>query len=353
MIPLSRPCYDEREEEAVCRVLRSKWIGQGPVTEEFEAKFAKMVGAKYAVAVNSCTAALHIACHMLDLAPTDNIIVPTMTFIPTACVANYCGATPIFCDIDEETLLIDWTDALDRVDEHTRAIFPVLYAGQAIEEASTDLTLVYDCAQAVGSKFDASGKICCWSFQAVKNLATGDGGMITMDDRGTYERAKRLRWFGINKNTWESYQSLEQRVWGYPIEEIGYKYHMNDITAAVGLVQLEKLEDMQARRWRLVKRYHANLEGAVRLLPILDNSSCYIMVIRVRYRDQLSAYLNSQGISTQVHHKPVHLYPFYGGSLPVAEKVWQELLTLPLFADLTFSEVDYICDKIIHFSPCS
>jgi len=352
MIPISKPYYDEREEEAVVKVLRSKWIGLGPVTEEFEDKFAKKVGAKYAVAVNSCTAALHIAAHMLDLKPGDKIIVPTMTFIPTACVANYCGATPVFCDVDEETLLIDWNDALHKWDWQTKAIFPVLYAGQPIEATGT-IPLVYDCAQAMGADFDASGKICCWSFQAVKNLATGDGGMITMDDPAVYERAKHLRWFGINKSTWQSYQSLDKRVWGYPIEEIGYKYHMNDINAAIGLVQLEKLDTMQALRKKLVGRYHERLQGVVRLLPILESSSCYIMVIRTAKRDDLSAYLNSQGIATQVHHKPVHLYDFYGGSLPVAEKVWQELLTLPLFPELTISEVDYICDKIAYFSPCS
>jgi len=348
MIPISKPYYDEREEEAVVKVLRSKWIGLGPVTEEFESKFAKRVGAKYAVGVNSCTSALHIAAHMLGLEPEDNIIVPTMTFIPTACVANYCGAKPVFCDVDEETLLIDWQDAMNRVDEHTRAIFPVLYAGQPVEPAGT-IPLVFDCAQAVGSKFDASGKICCWSFQAVKNLATGDGGMVTMDDSEVYEKVKQLRWFGINKSTWQSYQSLNKRVWGYPIEEIGYKYHMNDINAAIGLVQLEKLGEMQSLRKTLVARYHERLRGIVRLLPILDSSSCYIMVIRTEKRDELSDFLNRQGIATQVHHKPVHLYSFYEGSLPVAEKAWQEILTLPLFPSLTISEVDFICDQVTDY----
>lgn len=350
MIPISRPCYDEREEEAVVKVLRSKWIGMGPVTEEFEEKFAKKVGAKYAVAVNSCTAALHIAAHMLELKPSSNIVVPTMTFIPTACVANYLCANPIFCDIDEDTLLIDWQDAMSRVNEHTKAIFPVCYAGQAVEPPSEiKLPLVFDCAQATGAKFNVAGKLCCWSFQAVKNLSTGDGGMITTDDVDICERARRLRWFGINKSTWQSYKVLEKRVWGYPINEIGYKYHMNDIIAAIGLVQLDKLDEMQAMRRTLMEHYHYRLRGRVRLLPLLDNSSCYIMVIRTPRRDELSRYLNENGIDTQVHHKPVHLYPFYNGSLPVAERAWQEILTLPLYPDLTLSEVDYICDKVSGF----
>jgi len=347
LIPVSQPYYDEREEEAVVKVLRSKWIGMGPITEEFEKKFAKRVGAKYAVAVNSCTAALHIAAHLLGLKPGDNIIVPTMTFIPTACVANYLGAKPIFCDIDENTLLIDWQDALNRVNENTKAIFPVCYAGQFIYPPEVNLPLVFDCAQAIS--FNAAGKTCCWSFQAVKNLATGDGGMLTTDNLDVYEQAKQARWFGINRNTWESYQSLDKRVWGYPIEKIGYKYHMNDLAAAIGLVQLDKLDEMQALRKKLIERYFDRLSNHIRLLP-LEESSYYIMVIRHEHRDKLSKFLNNNGIATQVHHKPVHLYPFYYEySLPVAEKVWQEILTLPLFPGLSLSKVDYICDKILEF----
>jgi perosamine synthetase len=351
MIPISKPYYDEREEEAVIRALRSKWVGLGPITEEFEDKFAKKIGAKYAVAVNSCTAALHLAAHILDLKPEDNIIVPTMTFLPTGGVANYCGATPIWCDIDEETLLIDWQDAVNRMNRNTKAIFPVLYAGQIVDSPPyIKVPLVFDCAQAVGARFDVTGKLCCWSFQAVKNLATGDGGMITTDDFDVCERVKRLRWFGIDKTTWQNYQNLSKRVWGYPIEEIGYKYNMNDITASIGLVQLDKLDEMQSLRKQLAIHYHERLKGIVRLLPILNNSSYYIMVIRSEKRNELSTFLNNNGIATQVHHKPVHLYPFYYKySLPVAEKAWQEILTLPLFAGLKISEVDFICDKIIEF----
>jgi perosamine synthetase len=192
------------------------------------------------VAVNSATAALHIAIKLLDIGPGDEVLVPTITFVSTAMVADYEHAVPVFCDVSAEHLLMDYADAASRRSLRTRAIIPVLYGGRPIAPPPLDVPVIYDCAHAAGATFDVRGKICCWSFHAVKNLATGDGGMITLDDHALYQQAMRLRWLGIDKSTWNRSGVERKYWWEYSIDQTGYKYHMNDITSALGLVQLEK-----------------------------------------------------------------------------------------------------------------
>jgi perosamine synthetase len=348
-IPVFRPSYDEREEQAVIRVLRSGWIGLGPVTEQFETAFAKKVGAKYAVAVNSATAALHIALKLLDIRPGDEVLVPTITFVSTAMVADYEHAAPVFCDVTSDHLMMDYADAAGRRTLRTKAIIPVLYSGRPIDAPPLDVPVIYDCAHAAGARFDVTGKLCCWSFHAVKNLATGDGGMITLDDHAQYQRAMRLRWLGIDKSTWNRSGVERKYWWEYSIDQTGYKYHMNDITSALGLVQLEKLDEMQAKRHRLVKQYLEELADvpAVQLPEYDPDSSWHMFAIRTPQRNELSLRLQEKGISTGVHYKPIHTYPLYHKhSLPVAEREWQKLLTLPLFPDLTSAQVSFIAEQV-------
>jgi perosamine synthetase len=349
MIPVFQPFYDEREEEAVANVMRSKWIGLGAVTERFEREFALSVGTKYAVAVNSCTAALHIALRLLDISPGDEVLVPTMTFVSTAMVVNYEQARAILCDVCADDLMIDYRDAVERQTSRTRAIIPVLYGGKPVPAPPSGLPAIYDCAHATGARWDATGKICCWSFHAVKNLATGDGGMITFDDPELNQRAVRLRWLGINKSTWSRTNVDRRYWWEYQFDEFGFKYHMNDLTAAIGLVQLAKLDEMQRARYRLVKQYREELAGVadVELSPEDDTSSWHLFTIRTAFRDELAIYLQQRGISTGVHYKPLHLYPlYYRYALPVAEREWQRLLTLPLFPALTSAQVSLVCDTL-------
>lgn len=349
MIPVFRPYYDEREEQAVAEVLRSGWIGLGPRTEEFEQRFAERVGSRYAVALNSCTAALHIALQLVGVGPGDEVLVPTLTFVSTAMAANYLGAAPVFCDIDAETLSLDHADARARRTYRAKAVVPVLYGGRPIPDADIDVPAVYDCAHAMGSSFDASGRLCCWSFHAVKNLAVGDGGMITTDDEDFYRRAVRLRWLGIDKSTWDRTNVEQKYWWEYRVEEVGYKAHLNDIAAALGIVQLAKLAEMQELRHRLVRQYLEELASVPGVtLPDYDrDSSWHLFVIRVEQRDELALYLQEHGISTGVHYKPVHLYPLYRKyPLPVAEREWRRLLTLPLFPALTSADVSMICERI-------
>ena len=352
MIPVFRPAYDDREERAVLEVLRSGWIGLGPKVAQFEDQFAATVGARFGVGLSSCTEALCLALHQLGVGPEDEVLVPTITFVSTAAVVRQLGAVPVICDVDERTLLIDWQDAARRRTERTKAAIPVLYAGQPLEVPEDwDLPLVYDCAHAAGADFSAAGKTCCWSFHAVKNLATGDGGMLTSDDEAFCQRARRLRWLGIDRSTWDRTKVDRGYWWEYRIEELGYKCHMNDITAALGLVQLDKLPELQQRRRELVDRYRLNLEGMLELPPHDPGSSQHLFVVRTDARDDLSTFLAEEGISTSVHYMPLHLYPCFADSvrLPTAERVWQRILTLPLFPDLSVAEVDRICARIVQF----
>jgi len=228
-------------------------------------------------------------------------------------------------------------------------MIPVLYAGQPLSAPPGGVPVIYDCAHATGAQWDAGGKICCWSFHAVKNLATGDGGMITLDDEQSYRRALRLRWLGIDKTTWDRAREGHRYAWEYQIDEIGYKYHMNDLTAAIGLVQLEKLDEMQQIRHRLVRQYIAELRDVPELeVPEYDEGgSWHLLCVRTCHRDMLSQSLEAQGIQTGVHYKPLHLYSRYRGvSLPVAEREWRRMLTLPLFPGLASSDVSRICDGV-------
>lgn len=349
MIPVFRPSYDRREEQAIVETLRSGWVGMGPKTEKFEKEFAQYVGAEYAIAVNSCTAALHIALKLLNVGPGDEVLVPTITFVSTAHAVCYVGATPVFCDVNERDLCIDWKDAVKKITPKTKAIIPVLYGGKPIyAPADIKLPRIYDCAHAAGSKFIATGRLCCWSFHAVKNLATGDGGMITTCDEQLAERARRLRWMGINRNTWDRSKGGYQ--WEYGIDEIGYKYHYNDLAASIGLVQLSKLPAMQARRESLVESY---LKYLRHIEPPAYNtgSSWHLVVGKTDRRDELADFLRSRGISTGVHYKPIHLYPCYKQkiTIPVAEKIWPRILTLPLYPDMCDDEVRHVCDEINNF----
>jgi perosamine synthetase len=347
LIPIYRPYFDEREEEAVAEVLRSGWIGLGPKTEELEVRFSELVGARYGVALNSATAALHLALKLLDLEPGDEVLVPTLTFVASAMIAMYEGGRPVLCDIERASLCLDVEDADRRRTPRTRAVIPVLYGGHVMGDVDLGVPSIYDCAHAIGSGFDAGGKLCCWSFHAVKNITTGDGGMITTDDEELYQRARRLRWLGIEKSTWADVDRAFP--WEYRIEEVGFKYHMNDIAAALGLAQLEKLDEMQAIRHVLVQQYLEELNGVpgIELPPYEPNSSWHLFVIRTPYRDELSLYLRDRGINTGAHYKPIHLYPlFHEYALPVAEREWPKLLTLPLFPALTSSQVSQICEAV-------
>ncbi|MCK5850654.1 MAG: DegT/DnrJ/EryC1/StrS family aminotransferase [Kiritimatiellae bacterium] len=366
MIQVFKPCMGQEEIDAVSEVLRSGWIGLGPKTAEFEKRFAEFCDTRYAVGVNSATAALDLAMSLMGITQGDEVIIPTMTFVSTAHAPVYHRATPVFADVDPITLNIDIADVANKVSPRTKAVIPVHYSGRpvdmdALKEAVGNIPIVEDCAHAVGARYKGRpvgglGTIGCFSFHAVKNLAMGDGGALTLNDEDRYERTKRLRWLGIDKGTWDRSELEKSYWWEYQVDEIGLTCHMNDIAAAIGLVQLSKLTDMNARRRKIAKMYFSGLAGIseIELPPDDDDvfrSSWHIFHIKCERRNDLSVFLQENGIATGVHYKPIHTYKCYDTNIHLAnaEALQHRILTLPLYPSLSNSEMDLVIGKIREF----
>lgn len=366
-IPVFKPCYGKEELEALKEPFESGWIGLGPKTKEFERKFADYIGVKYAIATNSCTASLHLAMKVVGVESHEVISTP-MTFVSTNHAILYNSGIPVFSDIYPDTLNINPEKMEALVTDRTRAIVAVHYGGHPcdmdpIKEIAKkhDIAVIEDVAHGCGGEYKGAklgslGDIACFSFHAVKNLATGDGGMITTNDTEVYDRLLKLRWLGITKDTWSREEKDKDYSWYYDVKEIGYKHQMNDITASIGLVQLAKLEKMNDRRRQITEKYNkgfADLDWIE--TPVLKGyakSACHNYVIKTKERDNLNIYLKEKGISTGVHYIPNNHYDMYKdcqGQTPVCEEVWTKLLTLPLYPDLADEDVNMIIEKVKKF----
>ncbi len=366
MIQLFKPYMDDEEIQAVAEVLRSGWIGLGPRTAEFEKQFAQYIGVPWVVATNSATAALDLAVRLLHLNHGDEVIVPTMTFVSTAHAVAYNLAMPIFADVNAIDLNIDFDDVARKITPRTRAIILVHYGGRPVDvdglrSVAGNIPIIEDAAHACGAEYQGRkcgslGDLACFSFHAVKNLATGDGGALALCDTAMAERAKRLRWLGIDKGTWDRTEADRSYWWEYYVDEIGLKCHMNDIAAAIGLVQLAKLPSLNARRQQIAQMYTEGLQDMPWLQTppsdtALSKSSWHIYCIQCDCRDDLSVFLQTKGIATGVHYKPIHLYSCYGNRpfLPIAEALFSYILSLPMHPGLTDDEVSYIIETIRTF----
>lgn len=368
MIPLFKPSFSKEEYEALQETLESGWIGLGPKTKEFEDRFGQYVDASYAIGVNSATAALNLALKVLDIGPGDEVITTPLTFISTNHAILYNKGIPVFADIEPDTLNLDATKLESLITKRTKAIMIVHYGGHAcdmdpiIEIAKKyNLKLIEDAAHACGAeykqrKIGSISDVTCFSFHAVKNLATGDGGMITVNDLELDRRIRRLRWLGITKDTWSRTEPDKQYSWYYWVDELGFKCHMNDIAATIGLVQLSKLDSKNARRRQIVQMYNE----AFSELPWLETpieksytrSANHNYLVKLERRDDLISFLTERGIGTSVHYIPNHLYDIYEPFrrvLPITERVWKNIMLLPLFPDLTNKQVNYIISIVIEF----
>jgi perosamine synthetase len=367
MIPVFRPTVGSEEIEAVVEVLRSGWWGLGPKTRQFEEAFAAYVGANHAIGMNSCTAALHLGLKVLDVAGGEVITTP-MTFVSTNHAILYNNATPVFADIEADTLNIDPADIERKLSAKTKAIVVVHYGGHPVDldairslAATRGIPILEDAAHAAGSLYKGKrigsiSDITCFSFHAVKNLATGEGGMITTQNEAFDSRLRRLRWMGINKDTWSRAETDMKYSWHYEVDELGFKCHLSDMAAAIGLVQLAKLEATNKRRAEIAATYSAGFADLAWLETPAKRpyatSAHHNYVIKVPKRDQLMSALQEQGIATGMHYIPNHLFPLYREwyqELPVTERVWKTLVTLPLFPDLSDAEVDHIVECVREF----
>lgn len=368
MIPVFRPKINKEEIlPELAKIFDSGWIGLGPKTQEFEERFAEYIGVKYAVGVNSATAALHLACYVLDLKEGDEVIVPSMTFVSTALAPLYCRATPVFADIEGDTLCLDPADVEKKVTSRTKAIIPVHYGGHAcrmdeiMEIASRhNLYVIEDVAHGCGGKYKnhilgSIGLMGCFSFHAVKNLPTGDGGMITTSDEKIYNELKKLRWVGIDKGTWDRSEK-KGYSWQYSVDKLGFKYHMNDITAVIGLAQLQVLDEHNLIRRNYARKYDETFEDLRWIETPVEKDYAYSArhnyVVKVPMRNELNEYLRISGISTGVHYEPIHHYKVFGNKkadVAITEKVWPKLLTLPLYPDMTEDEFEKVVSEMIEF----
>ncbi|MDQ0935607.1 DegT/DnrJ/EryC1/StrS family aminotransferase [Streptomyces turgidiscabies] len=364
-IPVMIPWLGEEEARAASDAVLSGWVAQGPRVAAFERAFAERVGAEHGIAVSSCTTALHLSLVALGLGPGDEVVVPSLSFIATANAVRYVGAEPVFADVDPATGNLT-TATVDAVrTPRTKAVLAVHQGGVPADVhslraacADWDLPLVEDAACAIGST--VGGKpvgqgalIAAWSFHPRKLVTTGEGGMITTDDAEWATRLRRLREHGMNASAAERHSSSKPVLESYL--EVGYNYRMTDVQAAIGLVQLGKLDAMIARRRELAARYDALLRDVPGLTPVRDpehgqsNFQSYWVLLDEDFpvgRDDLLAALAEAGVSARRGIMASHLEPAYEGHpsapLPVTERISRDSLILPLFHTLTEAQQDRV-----------
>jgi perosamine synthetase len=361
-IPLFRPLVSEEAITAVTEVLRSGWLGTGPKTAQFEQHFARYVGAPYCVAVNSCTSALGLALKLLNLPAGAEIITTPLTFISTNHAILLAGCKPLFADIQPDTGNLDVASVRDRITERTGAIMLVHYAGYPCDldefyslAQTRQIPIIEDCAHACGATYKAKrigghGNFHAFSFHAVKNLAVGDGGALTVRSEQHYLRLKKLRWHGISRDTYQR-SAGSAYDWDYDVSEVSSKCQMNDIHAAIALAQLARLDEYNQCRTRIAERYRQQLAG-VPGLELLNyrpdrTSSYHLFCILAENRDGLVAKLRQHGVDVSVHYRRNDYYPMYQRcDLPNTERFWRRVLSLPMYVGLTFEQIDYIADLI-------
>lgn len=362
MTQLFRPYVSEEAIRAASEVLRSGWIGLGPKTAEFERQFADYVGARYAVAVNSATSALHLAMEVAGISAGDEVLTTAFTFVSTNHAILYQHAEPVFADVDDATLNIDLAKAERMVTPKTKAIVAVHYAGNPVDidrlydfAATHRLAVIEDAAHACGASFKGkrigSFGLTCFSFHAVKNLPLGDGGMVTTNDQDARDRLNRLRWMGIDRSTFA--RSAGDYQWEYDVSEVGYKYHMNDINAAIGIEHLKRLDEWNARRSQIAALYQTTLSNltphSLRFLTQTPGaeSSNHLCVIRVKNRNQIVDSLRGKGVHVGVHYKPNHYYPPFAKAshdgLQVTKCAYDEVISLPIHLMLSDIDVLDVC----------
>jgi dTDP-4-amino-4,6-dideoxygalactose transaminase len=393
-VPFFRPVITDAEVEEVVSALRSGWLTTGPRVRRFEEEFAAAIHAPHAVAVNSCTAALHLAVEALGLKAGDAVLVPTMTFAATAEIVRYLGAYPVLVDCDPVTLNIDLADARRKLDAlrseklgakipggaRAVGIIPVHVAGLMLDievlgafAAENGLWVVEDAAHAFpaswrpssGAVWQRCGEntsaVSCFSFYANKTITTGEGGMATTFDPALAERMRLMSLHGLSKDAWDRYSG--GRAWDYRIVAPGYKYNLTDVAAAIGIHQLRRAEAMRQEREAVAERFFDALAEVeeLELPPRGDNRihSWHLFPVRLRLdrlatsRSEFIDALKDAGIGCSVHWRPLHLHPYYREAfgwrpedLPVASEVWERLVSLPIFPGMRGSEIDSVIETV-------
>lgn len=365
-IPLSDMDFDDREIEAVTEVLRSKWLTMGEVTQRFERTFAEYIGVRHAIAVTNCTAALQLAYRALGIGDGDEIIVPSLTFVATANAAVVEGATPVFADITSENdLTISPADIERKITRRTRGITVMHYGGYPCDmdpildiARERKLAVIEDAAHAPGATYKGRpigtiGDIACFSFFSNKNLATGEGGMITTNRDDLADRVRLLRSHGMTSLTLDRHKG---HSFSYDVLDAGYNFRIDEIRSAIGLVQISKLDAGNVRRAELTKAYRTALASDPLIeLPFAgkdEGSVHYIMPALLKVdvdRERFMGALRDVGIQTSIHYPPIHQFTHYtggGAEVPVTDAVASRLVTLPLYPAMGNDEVGRVASAV-------
>lgn len=389
-VPYFRPSIGDAEIQEAVEVLQSGWLTSGPRVKRFESEFAVTVGARFAVALNSATAALHLAVEALGLRSGQAVLVPTLTFAATAEVVRYLGAVPILVDCELDTLNIDYDDAARKLDRARAgrllqfgridvvAIIPVHVGGLMVDVGATRafaqehrLWVVEDAAHAFPAAWRAdetspwvrcgenTSSVACFSFYANKTITTGEGGMAVTDDETVAARIRLMSLHGLSRDAWDRYAG---GPWDYRIVAPGFKYNLTDLGAAIGIHQLARAEEMRSAREWVARRYAEILEGveAIELPAFADNRlhAWHLFPIRLRLdrltidRAKFIEALREGGIGTSVHWRPLHLHPYYQefgwlpGDCPVASREWMRLISLPIYPSMSEREQDAVAGTI-------
>ncbi len=372
-IPFHRPYIGEDEIEAVTACMKNGWLTMGERTFEFERAFSSYLGGGLgSVAVNSCTAALHLALICAGVGPGDEVILPALTFVSTAEVVKYCGAVPVLADVNPETHLVDPADIEKKITDRTKVIIPVHYSGQPCDmdeimsiARRNGLFVIEDAAHAFPASYRGlpvgrHGDAVCFSFYATKTITTGEGGMVVTARQDWLERMKRLRLHGITADAWKRYSN--DGSWRYDVSETGYKYNTTDIASSIGIEQLKKAGTMLAERERIASVYGrelSDLEGIIPYIIGADRMSAHhLYPLRLDFDllnielDEAVRLLGEEGIKTSVHFIPLYRFSAYAGgdnepeNFPGCEWVFRRNISLPLYAGLTSEQLEYVCEKV-------
>jgi dTDP-4-amino-4,6-dideoxygalactose transaminase len=370
-IPLADVDFGEEEEQAVLRVLRSRWLSMGEETQQFEKEFAGFVGAKHAFAVTNATAALHMACAAVGIGPGDEVIVPSLSFVATANAVRYTGGIPIFADIESETSFVISVTSIEKcITEKTRAMMVMHYAGFACDMPAIlelakkhHLFVLEDSAHTIGASLNGKhlgtwGDVGCFSFFSNKNMTTGEGGMVTTNDDNLAERLRVLRSHGMTSLSWDRHKG---RAWTYDVVDLGFNYRIDEMRSAVGREQLKKVENFNAKRSQLTRFYRDLLADAASdvVVPFLENhgESCFhimpILLPKGMDRIQFMEGMKAEGIQTSIHYPPIHYFKNFSGhpeylrtSLSATEDVGMREVTLPLYPGMSTSDVEIVVSAV-------
>src|SRR6185503_18353336 len=373
VLPFHVPDVGDEEIAEVLDVLRSGWLTTGPKARDFEREFAAVVGAKHAVAVNSCTAALHLALEAAGIREGDEVLIPTMTFAATGEVVTYFKAKPVLVDCVDPTLNLDTGQLEQGITNKTKAIIPVHFAGHPCDmdqilsiAHAHDLRVIEDAAHALPARYNGKtvgsiGESTCFSFYATKNITTGEGGMLTTDNPEYAARARMMSLHGLSRDAWNRYSA--EGSWYYEILSPGFKYNLTDIAAALGLAQLKKCDRFWKTRERYAALYHEGFRDMPEIMCPQASSNVqhawHLYAIQLELdrlrisRNEFIHRLQEAGVGCSVHFIPLHLDPYYSETLgcqpndyPVASRIFQRILSLPLYSKMTETDVARVIDTV-------